>query len=1522
MPPEAITQTPAAPSVSFEKSELLSQISYGPTLADVASQVLKEALDTLYPELIIDPDRCMVATPHWRVDNNHVVPDSTHFETLSLALIRLNVSGLSANYIAGEHFLTTEHKARTPRHLAVDIEVIGAMLNDYSPLLFVEYQARQLAFWNQTGKKSPRWEELSDSLRKAVNVTQVKGWSADECAMARHVSVTPDKAERRGNTGDFTHLQACLIDIDVLQNEVTSHLLIGSALVLRATYQQRQLVTMFTIGSGFESFESLQQLGTALSAHIADPLKERPLQWRLFEPDGNIFDHMAWALVASQLDTIDSLRHSGPAPASTAIRSLATNGQPQELERLETLETSIPDWLRYASATDISDYSLLVSKLGKLYQEQDLEEARQPITPITQFAFERMKDAVINGKPSDAEQLPFEKLEITVINSFTAGDLTLPNPLDSYTETLADFALENSAPYMTSLHFNDGTAVPEWLTPDLLLKMSRQVDVGKFYPEMLESKLLEDPIESGRQARFYQEQLRILLPLAALESKVKHENGIDKTGYSYIVQLMDQTTDTSRPVVICPLALTPQHRLISSQDSVANMFIIGRRDANQGPCLLYRPLFARPLMQFPSRQNLLYALHQPGELRDSVLAWLADKALSFEYSQYVFPVGLPSPWLITEQLTAPLTNLSALGSVVFGNSEITDNLFLTLFNSHAQAMVEMANRQSQSNADQRWALFRDSNWALFNVASNFLSGAVGTAVWVWQSIEAIQQAVDAHERGDGVVAWTSLGDVLLTLGIILTHHAISRRTMASGKPNSKHLLVGETLEPVHDFPPLTLDPTPLLAQLPPDHCSSLEVAGSVPRRAPDAMSRYLNTLAVVAPDLANENLGKINEYPPHLYQLDSKTYAQVGQRWFEVSTDDDAQVTIHQPGSPTRSGPLLHAGVHGLWYLDFRLRLRGGGPKNRLKDFKKAKEMRAHYLEDEINTFRNGEEAAKFELTQAQTAMTSASADNRQVPTAAYLEKLEERISAYEQARKNVQEWRTQSGTSGYVYDLLRITTELQKHQALWYNVKCHQYNKLAQRLISEPPDTVKNLQPFMDAIKEATDIGHQIIESLQRAHASLEDLKVLGKTGIVKALKMEKMLPKTTALDFKANEIGLSHVPAMQMTASPLMDEARDAVGEIIIKASRSAMEVARLMKKTTAHSDPKAALEELSTLDDSFSDAEQRIEELPERYPDLVNPARLSRLRALIGEFRQIVQNELDSVLLNHPHLTTPQAPPERPGPSRPALKVSKSRPRIQTDSDSGESEPEPEQVDTVIPKSRQPPKPTLDDMGIIEEGLDQTLEMSRFIEHTIKDASRPHRIPADMQEIFEQYALKLQDSAMNVDQAMARLRANGKNPPVATLSQELREASARVRKQGIETRANMYKLRKPTQGSFRWMHNNAQLKFTRNPLGRIQTKKRGDYFQEYSILDRTNKDQPLWVAHFHYKTAHSSAAQPETAHLKIADSYLETLTSEQQLALNTVQPVDGVLRRLTDLSLRDLFLALEPQKNALAESARPIA
>ncbi|MFP3570300.1 hypothetical protein, partial [Paraburkholderia sp. SIMBA_030] len=77
---------------------------------------------------------------------------------------------------------------------------------------------------------------------------------------------------------------------------------------------------------------------------------------------------------------------------------------------------------------------------------------------------------------------------------------------------------------------------------------------------------------------------------------------------------------------------------------------------------------------------------------------------------------------------------------------------------------------------------KDSGWALFNVASNVLSGAVGTAVWVWQTINQIQQALDAHDQDDRFIEWTSVSDILLAIGIILSHHAVMRRRRLSSKP--------------------------------------------------------------------------------------------------------------------------------------------------------------------------------------------------------------------------------------------------------------------------------------------------------------------------------------------------------------------------------------------------------------------------------------------------------------------------------------------------------------------------------------------------------------------------------------------------------------------------------------------------------------------------------------------------------------------------------------------------------------------
>ncbi|MFW8696473.1 hypothetical protein, partial [Mesorhizobium japonicum] len=57
-----------------------------------------------------------------------------------------------------------------------------------------------------------------------------------------------------------------------------------------------------------------------------------------------------------------------------------------------------------------------------------------------------------------------------------------------------------------------------------------------------------------------------------------------------------------------------------------------------------------------------------------------------------------------------------------------------------------------------------------------------------------------------------------------------------------------------------------------------------------------------------------------LYRLANSTYAQAGDRWFRVIENDDQQVQIVDPQTPSKTGPLLLHNQHGQWFGDTRLR--------------------------------------------------------------------------------------------------------------------------------------------------------------------------------------------------------------------------------------------------------------------------------------------------------------------------------------------------------------------------------------------------------------------------------------------------------------------------------------------------------------------------------------------------------------------------------------------------------------------------
>jgi hypothetical protein len=209
-------------------------------------------------------------------------------------------------YLDGEHFLSLNPNAITPIHLPVKIDAIGRLINKLAPLLLVAYQEQQLEYWDQPIHGTTlRWQALSQSLRQVWNVEKVEGWDVHQLAIARNVFNFPDAALR--SPRDTYRSRVCLIDFDRLDGTVSSHLNRTDLTVVIGAVGTRTIVLTHSIATGFLAYESLEKLGEVLPKYVGKLPPGATLQWRLFEPSGNFFDHQAIALVALQADVIAGL---------------------------------------------------------------------------------------------------------------------------------------------------------------------------------------------------------------------------------------------------------------------------------------------------------------------------------------------------------------------------------------------------------------------------------------------------------------------------------------------------------------------------------------------------------------------------------------------------------------------------------------------------------------------------------------------------------------------------------------------------------------------------------------------------------------------------------------------------------------------------------------------------------------------------------------------------------------------------------------------------------------------------------------------------------------------------------------------------------------------------------------------------------------------------------------------------------------------------------------------------------------
>ncbi|MDR9874851.1 hypothetical protein RJC98_06655 [Pseudomonas allii] len=1518
--------------------ELLTQLTTGPSAREVASFTLRWVLKEQYPTLNIDPDLTMIVTPRWRVLESVIMPLPPHAESITTVLARQMLSPTPVIYLEGEHFLTLHPESPAAVHLPVKVDAIARLINELGGLLFAAFQERQLDYWNASnGSSWPRWQTFSHSLRKSWNVTTVEDWDVLECDMARELYQFPLRAQRRVN-GRYNS-RAYVVDASLLRDGFTVHVGILDMAVLIGEHNERTMILAYSLVSGYERFGSLEELGKALPAKLVQLQPGTTLQWKLYEPADSFFDSFACALIAMQIQAIGEAEQlvdesSAPQPVTpTTLSRIVPNIEnlsDHALSHIRQIHQQMPAWLANASDQDIAIYSRYIIELAQIHSFNQGHSFQDGIPPIRDYALQKLQEQIRTHK--EGEHLNLNKVAVTIESPVIWGTFAIPGEVDVTRHNLIDLALENLTGLPTgqpTVYYN-GSVAPQWLSFSYLKEVIGKIDIGKYYPALIKSTLLDEPIRSRARQLLYISHLRVQLPLLALQLKIQQRQGMDELGYRYVAAVMqvekhDQQVD-GQPIVIRPLAFVPTLRSGTQRDEVANMFVIGPRDPSAGPCVLYRPLLEPVLAQFPSRQNLVYMIKQDPDLRESVLSWLPEK-VRFNYEQYVFPDTLPSPWTVVRVIVEPATVVDMSGPIELSDDVLGDGALITLFKANANAMVELATRQSISNEQKRWATFRQTGWQIFNAVLPFLGPTVGVAAWMWQIMEDLEQAEQAVDKPDKSEGWNAIVDLWLNLGMALALHVGLRH------PTREPVIepTQPRLEPIPEKPIKPEDPLPQtlvvankqLPDLPgtdltPLHQETLHISGAL-SRAPSSLGTRLDTFKTDKP----ATLGEQNRTPGvhlHLYPDKDKWYAPVGERWFEVSLDDNDNVVIADPSDPARTGPLLVSNRSGQWFVDVRLRLRGGGFRSRRRAAQGQKPQRITELRKSLTDFDANESRRQAELSDSLAAIGSEPGPSTARRRDAYIGDVDRRLEEYDVPIRQLTALGVidtvpnyQIAMVDYLNKQLLLTRSAVEERLRPYRDTLLDTVGLLDEATSEIP------QSTADLAQEMSTLNLEMISRLEYVDSRYKELSKLGTAGAQVMQTTSKALPNLNLHDLKALQVTVSRFLCIKNGNATEQLQARAQLNTIVEKADLAVQSYLETLQNET-DSPLAERIEVLDSLVDQFTSVDQRLLDLHTDAPEQVLREPLNDLLRLVDEFNQRATHDLARLLRERKALEP------KPGPSRPLSaaprKVIKTRFHGVVVGEPRESDPS--LVDVKAPltgnviatfhektpgqwaeRVKEPARPPASKPISLDTSLKEGQTLLDAIPATIKrlegHANKPWRLPADIEGMFHLEVPPLERAVETLEEALTQRNLTEiDHPAAAQLKLKLNAAVQQLYEKGKATRIKMIKEQVPVAHRIQWLYEQGEVGF-RKTLTRRRLQRHRDFLDEYEVFDHKTR-AVLWYAHFHYRSMQAGNADFVAGHFKtvaqqkLGGAFQATgLSDKEQIAIERAaigKPLAGLM------------------------------
>ncbi len=914
-----------------------------PTLVEAARFTLQEVFDERYPTLGICAASAVILEPQWREEagQQHFIGYSAHGLT-DLLLERCR--GAAARTFSQASFLAKSAGMESPRKESVALNDIQQMLSEWAPLLLECYQQRLVAFWS-SGVTSV-WRQLSDLFRAQLRQAAA-GLVGEELATVQAVLDYPDNALRQRAPEHAAATQACITFVydgdsssphpdDVLVMSMTRH------------SGEQTIALLYTLSGGIERFSSV----SAMQASWFGLPSARHSKLRNYTPEHDIFDALTLCLLERQLQVIAAIKPADFADSASLERRVALVSSPGLLlgafrsgheSRLSALWDRLPAWLQNASLVDRSAYSRLLSSLATLHRKNC--SFMTGIPKILEFAEQALKEKMLEDDHTRTD-IRVSDIEVTLSRltntSFEIADPPFPPPtFERETQAFAQRAIKNlgAFPLVPSTITYQGGEPPAWMTYDYLRDLTSRADIGKHYPELLQRRLLDDPLERARRQKHFSDSLGILLPLLALELKIK--KSLTDLAYQYLVAVLQPATshhlDGGHEPVIRPLAFLSHAD--ATPDRVSNQFVIGPKDVDQGPQILYRPASPMPLIEFASCAALLTAIKTPGALQESVLAGLAPSARPVYANG-----GFQEPHigrLIVSDFDVPPTPAPAL----LANEPLQGDIAGALYQACAQALIDQARQASVSDSQARWDSFKQFGWVAFNLLLPLFDGPVamiGLLVQLTASLDELAQSERAENR------WEAMAGVLMSLALVLVHGGARLRDLSG---LDERPIVGDEpgIRPVPLDNVITPAPVSSVSASPFGAKARLVYGWSSPRARFSARELVsLDTFKLSAPATV-QGLVTSGEYKG-LYQQGSLWFALVEGDWYRVSRRLEGVVII-DAAHPARTGPWLENDGQGRWSWGYGPRLLGGADGLSTRATKKLKSLKnaGHTLLDKLS---------------------------------------------------------------------------------------------------------------------------------------------------------------------------------------------------------------------------------------------------------------------------------------------------------------------------------------------------------------------------------------------------------------------------------------------------------------------------------------------------------------------------------------------------------------------------------------------